>query len=164
MSHVFAVLLSVPGLPDRFEDYLEDLAACMPVRWRAEHAGDLRLRIDIEVEERPPREVLTAALDAVCRALPHSRIHAVGPDALRLEDIAALLYLPAACLVELQQENPATFPAAIAHEPEHWHLAHVLSWVRAVGAIRVDADLLDIARVALEANEALRARRLGLVA
>lgn len=160
MRYPLSVCLSVPNLQDRYDDYVEDLAAGVPGHWVATADGPHRLRVVLEGDE-PTRGLLGRAVENIRRALPRSVLQYVGPDELQLDQIAAMLSLPSACLRELQRENPETFPRPLAGASDCFHLAHVLSWVRAAGGIEVDDDLLDMALTALNTNMALHARRLG---
>lgn len=160
MRYPLSLRLSVPNLQERYDDYIEDLAVAVPGRWVATPDGPHRLHVVIE-GDAPGCGQLDRTVESISRALPRSVLQSVGPDVLDLGEIASILGLPTACLLELQRENPETFPLPVAGTSESFHLAHVLSWIRAIGGIEVDADLLDVALAALNTNSALHARRFG---
>lgn len=165
VPYVFSFELSLPSLAERLDDYLADLAdaGCKDAGARVVDAARLELTFRRSGVSAPV--VMKLALGAVRRALPHAVLMAVGPDVLALEGIAHLVGLPGRCLHELRAERDIGFPAPISHEaPLRWRAAHVLHWIHAVGAITVDAPLLETTDAAHAFNLDIHARRLGLVA
>jgi predicted DNA-binding transcriptional regulator AlpA len=61
---------------------------------------------------------------------------------------------------KLMLAHRATFPMPV-HEGSAsiWHLAEVLDWLKARGGYQFDADVLEVARVALEVNIAKEVNR-----
>lgn len=158
--------LSIARLAERWDSLVEDLAAHGCADAQPSAGGGHRLRLDFRREGVLPGPAMRAALHALREAIPDAVVLEAGPDLLGLDEIAALVVLPAACLHELRQDYFAGFPAPalqVADEPR-WHAAHVLEWVMAVGAIAVDATVLETSRSALEFNLSLHRRRLGFVA
>jgi hypothetical protein len=162
----FWFTLSVARLTERWDSLAEDLAAhgCADAQ-PGPHVGH-RIRLGFQREGVLPGPAMRSALHAVREAIPDAVVLEAGPDLLELDEIAALVALPVACFVELRNDYFAGFPAPALQldDVPRWHAAHVLEWVMAVGAIAVDATVLETTRSAMELNLALHQRRLGFVA
>ena len=162
----FWFTLSVARLEERWDSLAEDLAShgCGDAR-PGPHVGH-RVRLEFHREGVLPGQAMHDVLHGLREAIPDAVVLEAGPDLLELDEIAALVALPVACFVELRDDYFAGFPACALQVDgaPRWHAAHVLEWVMAVGAIVVDATVLETTRSALELNLALHQRRLGYVA
>lgn len=163
MTTSITIVLSVPNLAERGKDCLEDLAATLP-GYAGARVDVGRVCVEMDVFSRAAQPNAGAFANVVRRIVPDAHVTEFGPDVLTLDAISQLIGLPATSLPELQAEYPESFPGHVFQCPGHWHLAEVLCWVRAVGAIAIDDDLLQAARLASSLNASMQADRMRRIA
>lgn len=162
----FTITISVPGVRDRHAGYREALAqhGCEDVV--SVELGGHQLKLEFRRAGHCASSVIADTLTAVRSALDDALVLHVGPDLMPLSGIADLVYLPLTCLEEFQRELFVGFPepAERQHGEPLWRAAEVIGWIKAIGAIVVDAVVLETVLEAQAINDANVARRLGRVA
>jgi hypothetical protein len=159
MIQAFSITLSVPQLDVRADDYVRDVAhnlAGVPVRRQLDPT---HLTLVVEIGSEDPALLLLRAVDAVRTAIPQAVVLEANPDLLPLTTIAEYVGLPHRSLERLRDEYPESFPREAIPAGGLWHFAHILRWVRAVGAIHVDTSVLDVAIACERFNAELRSHR-----
>jgi hypothetical protein len=107
------------------------------------------------------RAVMRESVSEVLRVLPGAALAEAAPDYVGLSNLGRILGISRQCARKWVMRRGSEFPAAV-HEVNGavWHLADVLLWARAVGRLRVEPELLEIARCAAELNLRVEASRL----
>lgn len=119
-----------------------------------------RLALEFSREADSAEEAIHTALADVKKAIPSARLIEVSPDLVGLTDVADMVGISRQAMRKLMLAHRSTFPLPV-HEGSAsiWHLADVLYWLKARGGYRLDAGVLEVARVALALNIAKEAIR-----
>jgi len=106
-------------------------------------------------------EAVVSALKDVKRAVPSARLVEAGPDFVGLTDVAEVAGVSRQNMRKLMLNYAADFPAPV-HEGSAsvWHLSDVLEWLTARGGYDINADVVDVARLAKQINLAKEARQI----
>jgi predicted DNA-binding transcriptional regulator AlpA len=120
-----------------------------------------RLALEFTREATDAGAAVRSALADVRRAVPSARLIEVAPDLVGLTDVADIVGVSRQNMRKLMLAHPGSFPVPV-HEGSAsiWHLADVLTWLQTKGSYSLTKDILDVARVALQANVAKEGRRL----
>jgi hypothetical protein len=115
--------------------------------------------LDFAREAPSAREAVGSAIGDVRRAIPQAVLIEATPDLVGLTEVADLLGFSRQYMRKLAYSHPLTFPAPI-HEgkPSMWHLHTVLRWAEVDRRREVDATLMDVAKITMSVNVALRER------
>ncbi|HEH8398664.1 helix-turn-helix transcriptional regulator [Achromobacter insuavis] len=121
-----------------------------------------RLALEFTREAADADQAVCSALEDVRRAVPSARLIEVAPDLVGLTDVAGIVGVSRQNMRKLMLAHPGTFPAPV-HEGSAsiWHLVDVLAWLQAKGGYALAADVVEVARVALQVNVAKEGRRLS---
>lgn len=124
-----------------------------------------RLALEFTREADDAAAAVHSALADVRRAVPSARLIEVAPDLVGLTDVAEMVGVSRQNMRKLMLANPGSFPAPV-HEGSAsvWHLADVLTWLKAKGGYSMGQTLLEVALVALQVNAAKEGLRLPLSA
>lgn len=120
-----------------------------------------RLALEFAREAPSAEEAVTTAITDVRHAVPDARLIEVAPDVVGLTDIAELMAFSRQNMRQLLQSHLATFPLPL-HEgraASFWHLAEVLDWFQKHQRKSIDAALLEVAQISMQANVAREIRR-----
>lgn len=120
-----------------------------------------RLALEFTREAVDAGEAVRSALSDARAAVPSARLIEVAPDLVGLTDVAELVGVSRQNMRKLMLAHPGSFPAPV-HEGSTsiWHLADVLTWLQIRGGYALAEDVLDVARVAMQANVAKECLRL----
>ncbi|MCW0366552.1 hypothetical protein NB699_001535 [Xanthomonas sacchari] len=120
-----------------------------------------RLALEFTREAADAGEAVRSALADVRAAVPSARLIEVAPDLVGLTDVAEIVGVSRQNMRKLMLAHPGSFPAPV-HEGSTsiWHLADVLAWLQVRGGYALAEDVLDVARVAMQANVAKERLRL----
>ncbi|HEU0198106.1 MAG TPA: DNA-binding protein [Nevskiaceae bacterium] len=120
-----------------------------------------RLALEFTREAADADAAVHSALADVRRAVPSARLIEVAPDLVGLTDVAKIVGVSRQNMRKLMLAHPGSFPAPV-HEGSAsiWHLADVLAWLQTEGGYALTADMLEVARVAMQVNLAKEGRRL----
>lgn len=120
-----------------------------------------RLALEFTREAADAGEAVRSALADVRAAVPSARLIEVAPDLVGLTDVAEIVGVSRQNMRKLMLAHPGSFPAPV-HEGSTsiWHLADLLTWLQARGGYALAEDVLDVARVAMQANVAKERLRL----
>ncbi|MCW0399099.1 hypothetical protein NB688_002501 [Xanthomonas sacchari] len=120
-----------------------------------------RLALEFTREAADAGEAVRSALADVRAAAPSARLIEVAPDLVGLTDVAEIVGVSRQNMRKLMLAHPGSFPAPV-HEGSTsiWHLADVLAWLQVRGGYALAEDVLDVARVAMQANVAKERLRL----
>ncbi|MEO1853063.1 DNA-binding protein [Chromohalobacter sp.] len=112
-----------------------------------------RLALEFSREADSAEEAVRTALADVKNAISSARLIEVSPDLVGLTDVADILGVSRQAMRKLMLTHRTTFPMPV-HEGSAsiWHLAEVLDWLKARGDHRIDAGVLETAKVALDVN------------
>ena len=119
-----------------------------------------RIALDFTRTAASAIEAVTSAIADTMRAIPGARLVEAVPDVVGLTDIAEL----AGCSRQNARKimlGGQAFPLAV-HDgnPELFHLADVLAWLRDARAYDIDAKLFDVAQTNRQVNLARQLREL----
>jgi predicted DNA-binding transcriptional regulator AlpA len=120
-----------------------------------------RLALEFTREAPDAEAAVRSALADVRHAVPSAALIEVAPDLVGLTDVADIVGVSRQNMRKLMLAHPGSFPAPV-HEGSAsiWHLADVLAWLQARGSYSLGAEVLDVARMALQVNVAKEGRRL----
>ncbi|SEL93343.1 transcriptional regulator, AlpA family [Pseudoxanthomonas sp. GM95] len=120
-----------------------------------------RLALEFTREAADAEAAVRSALTAVRSAIPSAKLIEVAPDLVGLTDVADIVGVSRQNMRKLMLAHPGSFPAPV-HEGSAsiWHLADVLTWLRARSGYLLAEEVLDVARVALQVNVAKEGKRL----
>jgi hypothetical protein len=155
----FSLTLSLPLLAERRDEYVQDLARLMPGVGMSASADATHLTVAFELGAERAETLLQRAVDALRQASPQAVLLHAAPDLLPLPAIAALVGLPRSSLDKLRESYPESFPRESFEAAGVWHLTHVLRWIRAVGAIHIDATLFEVASACEQLNARILVQR-----
>ncbi|ADX45791.1 prophage CP4-57 regulatory [Paracidovorax avenae ATCC 19860] len=112
-----------------------------------------RLALEFTREAADAGEAVRSALADVRAAVPSARLIEVAPDLVGLTDVAEIVGVSRQNMRKLMLAHPGSFPAPV-HEGSTsiWHLADVLAWLQDRGGYALAENVLDVARVAMQAN------------
>jgi hypothetical protein len=98
-------------------------------------------------------EAVASAIRDVRAAVPEAELEEVGPDFVGLTDLAEIIGISRQAVRKLWLTQQYRFPAPV-HDgnPAIWHLACLLSWMRARRYRDIDPRLMEVARVAMRLN------------
>ncbi|HCW0157009.1 DNA-binding protein [Pseudomonas aeruginosa] len=124
-----------------------------------------RLALEFTREAESAGTAVRSSLADVRRAVPSARLIEVAPDLVGLTEVAEMIGVSRQNMRKLMLAHPGSFPAPV-HEGSAsiWHLADVLTWLKAKGSYSLNKNVLDVAQVALQVNVAKEGRRLPSLA
>ncbi|MCL5043218.1 MAG: DNA-binding protein [Gammaproteobacteria bacterium] len=160
MEYIFTLKYRLPDQcddPDVLIEYL-GAAGCDDALVGVGQPG--RLALEFSREANTAQEAIYTALADVRTALPKASLIEVSPDLVGLTDVAEIVGISRQAMRKLMLAHRSSFPLPV-HEGSAsiWHLAEVLGWLKARGGYQLDADLLEVASVALAVNIAKEASR-----
>lgn len=121
-----------------------------------------RLALEFIREADSAEVAVRSALADVRSAVPSARLIEVAPDLVGLTDVAEMVGVSRQNMRKLMLTHTGSFPAPV-HEGSTsiWHLADVLTWLRAKGSYSLGSEVLDVACVALQVNATKEGRRIS---
>jgi hypothetical protein len=112
-----------------------------------------RIALEFTREAASAEAALVSALADVKGAIPSARLIEAAPDFVGLTDVAEVIGVTRQNMRKLMLSHATSFPAPI-HEGSAtvWHLATVLSWLKAKGNYELKQQILDVASAAMQIN------------
>ncbi len=109
-------------------------------------------------------EALRSAIRNVRTAIPGSHLVQVGPDLVGLTDMADIFGFSRQNMRKYatgQMGAREAFPVpVILGDPNLWHLAEIVAWLKLNTAVRTPPDILEVSKAAAEINFEVEAERL----
>lgn len=120
-----------------------------------------RLALEFTREAPNAAEAIHSALEDVARIIPSAKLIEASPDLVGMTDVAEIVGVSRQNMRKLMLAHPDSFPAPV-HDGSVsiWHLADVLAWLQMRGSYVLSANVLDVARAALQVNIARDMNRL----
>ena len=112
-----------------------------------------RIALEFTREAATAEAALVSALSDVKRVIPTATLIEAAPDFVGLTDVAEVVGVTRQNMRKLMLTHATSFPAPI-HEGTTtvWHLAVVLSWLKAKGNYELKQHIVDVASAAMQIN------------
>lgn len=164
-SYEFVLNFNLPHREDDPERYLDALyeAGCDDATVGTGLNGMIGL--DFKRSATDAEEALRSAIQDVQTAIPGADLVQVGPDLIGLTDMAEIFGFTRQNMRKYATGQLAgtrqAFPApVIIGEPSLWHLAEIVSWLKANTSVQPPDRVFAVAKVAAEINHEVEAERL----
>lgn len=152
-TYEFTLKFCLPDTSANPDDYIERLGAAGCEDALIGIGQNARIALNFTRESDSAYAALFSALADVKHAIPDAQLIEATPDLVGLTDVADLLGFTRQYMRKLMLGNAASFPAPI-HEGRAaiWHLAKVLTWLKARKMYPVEDTLIDIAKATMQIN------------
>lgn len=112
-----------------------------------------RVALEFTREAPSAQAAFMSALADVKRAVPSARLIEAVPDMVGLTDVAEVVGVTRQNMRKLMIAHAKSFPAPI-HDGSTaiWHLADILTWLRARGTYQLEVGLFEVAAIAMQIN------------
>jgi hypothetical protein len=153
MEYSFTLKYQLGERDQNLDDIVERLgvAGCDDALVGMGQAG--RIALDFTREAHSAQVAFMSALADVKRAIPSARLIEAVPDLVGLTDVAEAIGVTRQNMRKLMIVHATSFPAPI-HDGSTaiWHLADILTWLRARGTYQLEAGLFEVAAIAMQIN------------
>lgn len=121
-----------------------------------------RISLEFTREAKNAEAALLSALMDVKRTIPSAKLIEAAPDFVGLTDVAEFAGVTRQNMRKLMVNHSTSFPAPV-HEGSSaiWHLADVLTWLKAKGSYKLEQKILEVALTTKQINLAKEARQLA---
>jgi predicted DNA-binding transcriptional regulator AlpA len=155
MEYEFTLRFKVPEDQRDLGELVERLGECGCNDSMVGTGVNGRIALEFVREATTAEHAILSAIRDVRKAIRGAELIEASPDLVGLSDVAECFGVSRQYVRKLTIHHGETFPTPIHQgNPSLWHMSQVLEWVNANGIFEVNGNLLEIAKIAMQVNQA----------
>jgi predicted DNA-binding transcriptional regulator AlpA len=166
-SYTFVLNFTLPDGRDNPEHYLDALYECGCDDAAVGVGQRGMIGLDFTRAAGSAEDAIGSAVENVRSAIPDTALVQAGPDLVGLTQMAEIFGFSRQNMRKYatgQSGAPEAFPLPVVlGDPNLWHLAEIVAWLRLNTTVRPPDDVLDVSKVAAKMNFEVERERLNKI-